>query len=251
MSRRYLGALLVLCASRSAFAQVAGTASEVAPSRVQQLPDTPRAPRLRFAPWLGFAVPIGSVTPQLAMSELTPPALLIGGDMAWGPSLTWDVGLTFLTSVGLGEPKVCPEPHDSCSLAGGGQVALRGRYYLRPAERVNPWLGLGAGLEVLGNTSATTTSRDQVVFSSSSTTKRSDVYYGPVFGMLQAGVDFRVKRAVTLGGVLGFSLSRFTNVTHTTTVDDQDTTSSRSSVPSAALHQWLFLAVNGTFDARL
>ncbi len=251
MNSRYLGALLVLCASRSAFAQVAGPSGEVAPGHVQKLPDTPHAPRLRFAPWLGFAVPIGSAAPQLAMSDLTPPALLIGGDMAWGPSLTWDVGLTFLTSLGLGEPKVCPEPHNGCSLSGGGQVVVRGRYYLQPAERVNPWLGLGAGLEVLDNTSATTTSRDQILFSSSSTTKRSDLYYGPVFGMLQAGVDFRVKRSVTLGGVLGLSLSRFTKVKHTTTVDGDDTASSTGDVPSAALHQWVFLAFNGTFDVRL
>jgi len=224
---RFLAVLLIACASRSAFAQAVG-AGGVAPGAVQQLPETPHAPRLRFAPWLGFAVPIGSAAPKLPISDLTAPPVLIGGDIAWGPSLSWDVGLTFFTGLGLGAPKVCPEP-----------------------QRVNPWLGLGVGLEVLGTSSETTMSNDQILFESTTTTKQSDIYYGPLFGMLHAGIDFRVRRSVTLGGVVGFSLARFTNVKHTTSVEGQVTESSSNSLAATSFHEWLFLAVNGTFDVRL
>ena len=250
MNCRFLAVLLIACASRSAFAQAVG-AGGVAPGAVQQLPETPHAPRLRFAPWLGFAVPIGSAAPKLPISDLTAPPVLIGGDIAWGPSLSWDVGLTFFTGLGLGAPKVCPEPHNKCSLSAGGQLALRGRYYLRPSERVNPWLGLGVGLEVLGTSSETTMSNDQILFESTTTAKQSDIYYGPLFGMLHAGIDFRVRRSVTLGGVVGFSLARFTNVKHTTSVEGQVTESSSNSLTATSFHEWLFLAVNGTFDVRL
>ena len=247
--KRWIATLTVLAAPALANAQTAGVAQT--PGRVQQLPETPSAPRLRFAPWLGVGVPLGSAARGVAVNDLTPVPVLVGGDIAWGPSLSWDLGLSFFTGIGLGEPGVCPEPRDSCSLSVGGQVALRGRFYLRPAERINPWLGLGVGYEVLGNTSQTTTSDDQIIFSSTTTTRRSDIYSGPVFAMLQAGVDFRLKRSLTLGGLAGFSLARFSDVKHTTSVDGESAASSSSALAGAPLHEWLFLAANVTFDVRL
>ena len=221
----------------------------VAEARAQTAPTGPRAPRLRLAPLLGAALPVGDVDAGLAMADVTPPALAIGADFAWGPVLRWDVGFTVFSTLGLGEPRVCPQPSRVCTLAIGGQFAPRFRFHLAPEQVVDPWLGLGAGLDVLQSHGQTTMTDSGVFFSSSTTTHRKATYYGPML-MLQAGADLRLRRTLLLGPMLAVGLSRFSSVSNSVTADSEHVSSSTGSL-DGALHSWIHLAASVTFDFRL
>ena len=209
----------------------------------------PPAPRLRLAALTGAAIPIGNVTSGVAMSDVTPPAWLIGADVAWGPVLPLDFGITFGVALGLGEPTLCPQPSDACGLAVGGQFAGRVRYYFRAEQRVSPWLGLGGGIDVLRSEGNQAMSDDGYVFQSTIDTKRTASYFGPL-GMLQAGVDVRARRKLAFGGLLAFAASAYTSEKDSLSVDGDDVTSSSGTL-SPELHAWLYLAAYVTFDVRL
>jgi hypothetical protein len=209
----------------------------------------PRAPRLRVGPFTGVAVPFGKVTSHVELHDATPVAYLIGGDLAWGPLLPLDFGIMVATTLGLGEPNLCPQPSSSCSLAVSGQLALRARYYFRPEARWTPWLGLGAGLDVLKITGQSTMSSSGIILDRRVVTQRSSTYLGPL-GLLQGGVDFRLRRLLSLGGLVAFSLCPYMTVKDSVNVDGEDVTSSSGSL-DPSLHYWLYVAAHVTFDARL
>lgn len=218
-------------------------------ARAQDPRSLPRAPRLRLAPLLGAAIPIGDVHAELAMADVTPPALTIGADLAWGPVLRWDIGFTVFSTLGLGEPRVCPQPSRVCGLAIGGQLAPRFRFHLAPEQVVNPWLGVGAGLDVLASEGRTTMTDSGIIFSSSTTTHRKATYYGPML-MLLAGADLRLHRTLSLGPLLAVGLSRFSSVANSVSADSEQISSSSGSL-DGAFHSWIHLAANVTFDIRL
>jgi len=237
-----------LLMSEVAFAQ-SSPASQPAPPAAAQAPNLPTAPRLRLSPLLGAALPFGEVESGRAMGDVTPSALLFGFDFAWGPALSWDVGLTMAVAVGLGEPRTCPQPSTSCSLAGGGQFAPRFRFDFAPRQRVSPWLSLGAGLDVLSSTGQSTVSDSNLLFPRSITTERKALYYGPLL-LLQAGANLRLRRHLSLGPLLGLALSRYTAVSRSVSVGGEDTSPSSDSI-DPSLHAWLYIAANLTFDVRL
>lgn len=82
-------------------------------------------------------------------------------------------------------------------------------YYMRPAARVNPWVGAGVGAEA--------TSISNSPFSGSST------FVGP-FGRITAGVDARINHYFGIGGFIGGGLGQFTSVT----IRSNDTTTDHS-----------------------
>lgn len=209
----------------------------------------PRAPRLRLGPLVGAAIPIGDVHSGLAIADVTPPALTLGADLAWGPVLRWDIGLTVFSTLGLGEPRVCPQPSRVCGLAIGGQLAPRFRFHLAPEQVVNPWLAVGAGLDVLASEGRTTMTDSGIIFSSSTTTHRKATYYGPML-MLLVGADLRLHRTLFLGPVLAVGLSRFSSVANSVSADSEHISSSSGSL-DGAFHSWIHLAANVTFDLRL
>lgn len=237
-------------ASRFAVLQVALLALLGATeARARETGSLPRAPRLRLAPLLGAAIPVGNVHSELAMADVTPAALALGADVAWGPVLRWDVGLTVFSTLGLGEPRVCPRPSRVCGLAIGGQLAPRFRFYLAPEQAVNPWLAVGAGLDVLASEGRTTMTDSGIIFSSSTTTHRKATYYGPML-MLLVGADLRLHRTLSLGPLLAVGLSRFSSVANSVSADREQISSSSGSL-DGAFHSWVHLAANVTFDIRL
>jgi hypothetical protein len=229
-----------------ALAQNAARTNE---QRALDSPWRPRIPRLRVTALSGAAVPFGKLTPNVELRDAMPTAYLIGGDVAWGPLLALDFGIMAGATIGLGEPDACPQPSSSCTLAVSGQFALRARYYFLPTERFTPWVGLGAGLDVLKITGQSTMTDSGILFDSSTVTRRSSTYLGPL-GVLLGGVDFRLRPALALGGLVAFSASPYMTVKDTVNVDGEDVTSSSGSL-EPSMHTWLYLAAHITFDARL
>jgi hypothetical protein len=236
--------VLPLCWSGAALAQ-ASPASQ--PPAVDLT--TPRAPRIRLSPLIGAAIPFAEASPVFALSEVTPPALLLGADAAWGPVLPLDFGFTVLATLGLGEPEVCPRPSSSCAPAVGGQFALRARYFFRPTQALDPWLSLGGGIDVLSSTGETTETNTGLLFDNTSTRRRTSTYYGPL-GLLQAGLDWRVRRSLFLGALLGLGISSYLSAKDSVSVDGETVTSSSGSL-EPRLHQWFYAAASVTFDVLL
>lgn len=238
----------VACASCAglAFTQTAALGAE---PPVAHDPWRASVPRLRLAPFTGLAAPFGNVSPNLELRDATRLSYLIGGDLAWGPVLPLDFGIMGAAMLSLGEPQVCPQPSRSCTVAVGAQLALRARYYFRPEERFTPWLALGAGLEVLESTGQSTHTDAGILLDETTVTQRRASYLGPL-ALLQCGVDFRLSRRISLGGLLAFSVSPFLTVKDAVNVDGEDVTSSSGSL-EPRLHEWLFVAAHLTFDQRL
>lgn len=243
--------VLASFAATSLVAQVALAQSAVAPNE-QRAPDNPwlpHVPRLRLTGLSGAAVPFGKLTTNDELHDAIPTAYLIGADLAWGPLDPLDFGIMAGAIIGLGEPNICPQPSSSCSLAVGGQFALRARYYFLPAKRVTPWVGLGAGLDVLKMTGQSTMTDAGILFDDSTVTRRSSTYLGPL-GVVLAGVDFRLRPKLALGGFVAFAASPYMTVKDTVNVDGEDVTSSSGSLEPST-HAWLYLAAHVSFDARL
>lgn len=229
-----LGLVLLLCASE-ALARTP-TSELHAPAKADDI--AARAPRLRLTPLLGAAIPFGEASPVFALNELSPPALLLGADAAWGPILPLDFGFMVLTTLGVSEPKACPQPSTSCALAAGAHFALRARYFFRPAQALDPWLSLGGGIEIASSTGQSTRTK-----------RRKSTYYGPL-GLAQAGLDWRLRRSLWLGGLLGVGVASYLSAKDSVSVDGETVTSSSGSL-EPRLHYWLFIAGNVTFDVRL
>ncbi len=234
-----LGAsLLVLSSAHTVHAETVGAATL-----------EPAASRLRFAGGLGFGLAAGNARPGLAMSELIPPPLVFAFDGAWAPVPSFDFGLSLFARLGLGTPHQCPAG-GSCSLASSGDLLLRARYHLRPSAALDPWFGLGAGLEVLDSHSEHTVSNSDV-FGSSHTVKQSDLYYGPVLALPELGLDYRPKRSLAWGVLVAASIARYTALKSTTESGGDPEGSSTARIRSSSLHTWLMVVGQVTFDVGL
>lgn len=213
-------------------------------------PDNPViGPRLRFSGLAGLGVSFGDADTSRTVRDIMPTPLLLGAEVAWGPVPDFDVGIASVAMIGLGTPGRCPEPTESCGITTGGFGLLRGRYYLSPLSAFDPWVGLGAGIEVVGN-NGQTTEQDSAIFSGSTTTTVSDFYYGPVLGCLQTGFDYRLRPSVYLGANLALAVAYYTNVRHRIDVEGEQVSSSSRSIDGAT-HTWFLLAAHATFDVAL
>lgn len=209
----------------------------------------PHAPRLRFTPLLGVAIPSGKTHEKLALSDAIPTALTMGADVAWGPVLPFDVGLFAVANLGLGTPDSCPQPSEKCTLAASGQFALRARYTFLATQRISPWVAVGGGIDLLQTTGESTETDSDIFTSRTSVTKRQSMYFGPLFLAL-VGADYRLKSKLSLGALAGLAMAGYTSQHDSVEVDgDRETSSSGTLAPYR--HQWLYLAAYATFDVGL
>jgi hypothetical protein len=227
------------CAATQARAQARAASTRV----------TPHAPRLRLTPLLGVAAPSGKAHAKLELADVTPIAVSMGADIAWGPVLPFDVGLFAVANLGLGAPDSCPQPSSSCTLAASGQLALRARYTFRAAERFSPWLALGAGVDLFQSTGETSETESSILYARSVLIQRRSTYWGPL-GLALAGADYRLGRKLALGGLVGLSMGAFVSQKDAVIVDGDDESSSSGTLEPYQ-HRWLYLAGYVTFDVGL
>lgn len=100
------------------------------------------------------------------------------------------------------------------------RFGLQGQYHLSPGESMNPWFGLGVGLEMVDQKAGDT---------------KSGVS-GLEFATLMAGADFKVADNIGVGPFLNFSIGQYSKVTGDNEGDIED----------KAMHQWLTIGVKGT-----
>jgi hypothetical protein len=113
----------------------------------------------------------------------------------------------------------------------GIQAGLEAIYFFAPAERVDPWVAYGFGLE--GEQAAATDLHRDV---------REEVdAFGWTYAKLSTGVDFRGKAPAGVGPFVALALGGFTH--ETTELEHRKTTD--LVITDRAVHLWLTLGVRG------
>lgn len=100
------------------------------------------------------------------------------------------------------------------------RFGVQGQYQLSPGQSINPWFGLGIGMEMLDS-------------------KVGDLkggFSGFEFANLQVGADFKATDSLGIGPFVGFSLGQYSSTTGDNGTDIED----------KGLHQWLTIGVKGT-----
>ncbi|MGC3997026.1 MAG: hypothetical protein QM767_05680 [Anaeromyxobacter sp.] len=129
----------------------------------------------------------------------------------------------------------CP-PGQSCD-AFDWRFGVDLQLHLRPGAPVDPWVGVGLGVEVL---QADTTLVDPL----------GNPFFGEVtytafeLPMLEGGLDLALGRWFTLGPFVSWSLGTYTSVE----ARGAGFTTTDVAIHDRALHQWLELGIKGTFS---
>ncbi len=134
-------------------------------------------------------------------------------------------------AVGSETSKICDARHASGCLAVTYRIGVQAQYHIIPDGKVDPWVGYGIGYEVsrIGGT------ENGLDFSTTS--------YGPEFGHILAGVDFRLTKLFGIGPFVDFSFGKFTNQTS----DPQGVSGQSNDLANTALHEWLTIGAKFLF----
>ena len=209
--------------------------SPAAQKPTTNVPDASTGFQMGLGVGLGF--PIGNATGATGDS--------LGARYAWQLPLVLELGVKILPSVFVGayfgyafgaegsDPLVealCDDNDEdlendiSCS-ARSYRVGLEVQYHFRPSEKVNPWIGYGAGLE---GASESIEDRQQGYNETTSVS-------GFTAARVVFGLDFRSK-IVGAGPYLGVEIGRFTKST-----TEVGSVESSGDIEDPAWHAWLSL----------
>ena len=187
----------------------------------------------------GYAIPFGTAygipgqTDTANFKDVIKGMIPIWGDVGYRFNPNWYVGGFFQFGIGL-----VPSNSD-CSTAGVScsendlRFGLNFHYHMLPEEGFDPWIGLGAGYEIV-NQSLSVGS-----ISGSGSLK------GFEFGNLQLGLDLKLSPAFAVGPFVAFTIAQFSDVsasalgvTFSPNIDKK-------------IHEWLLFGVRGIFNLNL
>jgi hypothetical protein len=177
---------------------------------------------------LGYGIPMGSSAKDVKMSDHVDGQIPIWIDAGYRFTPNIMAGAYF--SYGFMGLKDCPSGAD-CS-AHDMRLGLQGQYRIMPGEFVDPWVGVGIGLEWLGSS---VSGGGQTVSTTASGTEFLD---------LQGGADFKVADMLTVGPFLSLSLAQYNGLSTSCPAGLQ---CADGDIHDKALHEWLILGVRGVF----
>lgn len=206
--------------------------TEIPEARTHRAPPAHRG--FQVAARGGAAIPLGSAAQDSPLSDSYGAQFAaivdIGGkivpELFLGAYLGGNVG-----AVGSETSKICDQRRASGCIAVTYRIGVQAQYHIIPAGKVDPWVGYGIGYEVsrLGGT------ENGLDFSTTS--------YGPEYGHVLAGVDFRLTKIFGIGPFVDFSFGKYTNQTS----DPQPVAGQSSSIANTALHEWLTIGAKFLF----
>lgn len=124
------------------------------------------------------------------------------------------------------EKGVCSTSGVSCSFH-DLRFGIQAHYHLMPEQTIDPWVGLGIGMEsASGSLSAGGQSQDASLS-------------GLEFVNLQVGADYKVMPNLGVGPFAQFSLGQYSSQT----IGNQS-----GDIQNKAMHEWLVLGVRGAYD---
>ncbi|MBE7482936.1 MAG: hypothetical protein HS104_23550 [Polyangiaceae bacterium] len=171
---------------------------------------------------LGYELPMGDSAKDVKLSDSVSGGIPIWLDLGYMVTPNIMVGLYASYAILMLNSDIkdaCDAASVDCS-ASQLRFGLQGQYHLSPGESMNPWFGLGVGLEMVDQKAGDT---------------KSGVS-GLEFATLMAGADFKVADNIGVGPFLNFSIGQYSKVTGDNEGDIED----------KAMHQWLTIGVKGT-----
>jgi outer membrane protein W len=188
---------------------------------------------------LGYEIGMGSVESGERMSNSFSGQVPIGIEVGYMVSPSVVIGLYGQYGFGiLGSQfsDACSAANLSCS-AHAVRFGVQGQYHLSPAEKLDPWFGVGLGYEmatmsISGNYAGT-------IINGSGT------YKGFEFLDLQGGTDFKLSSVLGIGPFLNFSIGEYGSVSASGALPGGPVGS--GSIGSKTVHEWLTFGVRGAF----
>jgi len=228
ISALMLGVAL-FCGTASAFAESAPKAE-------------PAARKFRVGLGLGYTVPFGKLVEGVSLNDWFSDQVPLGLDA--GYLVTPHLLLSVYGQYGFMSPRGNQRPCRSETKCSGHAfgVGVQVQYHTTTSELLDPWVGFGVGYEQLTHSVLAS------FYDPTEQQVRSNGWEQRVNGIelakLQAGLNFRVAKAVAFGPFLSYSLGEFLTETQTAFWNDSQTSTSGNLDP--ALHEWLTVGMKGT-----
>jgi hypothetical protein len=244
MRVRLLALVLASVAPAAALAQYAPPPPQYAPYREQRRPAGPADQGLNLSARLGYGMPSGDISNDIdtAGFRIDPPLDdLIGSkipiwlELGYRFSPTFWGGLYLELAPASVKNSFCP-PGQTCSAA-NVRFGIDVQFHLAPHQSIDPWLGVGAGVEVLKADSSIDVDGDGVGDATGDLT-----YTGFEFPLLQAGLDFELSPRATIGPFISWSFGQYTSF-RTSATGFSDTS---GRITDRATHSWLEIGLKGT-----
>ncbi|MCU0657952.1 MAG: hypothetical protein MUF64_22630 [Polyangiaceae bacterium] len=184
---------------------------------------------------LGWAIPFGrmsraGVPVSDTISGAFPMMLDLGGKISprlfLGAYLGFNVGYA-----GDAYSELC-QRSVSCS-ANNVRLGLQAQLHLRPARRLNPWIGLGFGTE------ATTVTAETRINNITQTLGGTSSFQGIEYLHMTLGLDFRAEEIYGYGPYVTFTTGSY----ETTTARNTSGTNRTRAIPDPSLHHWLTIGI--------
>ena len=190
-------------------------------------------PTIELGARVGYAAPIGSAFDGSKLGAIVDGQVPLWIDAGLRLDPHWYVGAYGQIGYLLPADGVCP-PGASCS-GTDVKVGLQAHYRFLPQDRLDPWIGVGAGYEwmhvseSLGDRSVGATLHGFELFN------------------VQAGADYRVCKGFSAGPFAALSFGEFRTESLTASVGSEQADRS-SAIDKQAVHEWLTLGLRGRFD---
>lgn len=188
----------------------------------------------------GYGVPLGKAGDNTNLSDQVKGMVPLWVDLGYRFDPNWYFGGFFQYGFGF-VPSIASAPGAPCSIAGVScsvndlRFGLNVHYHFRPAETFDPWLGVGAGYEIL-NLSGSATG-----VSVSASTR------GFEFGNVQLGLDFKISPAFGVGPFAAFTIAQFSD--NSASLNGRDLNA--PGYTNKSIHEWLIFGARGVFDILL
>jgi outer membrane protein W len=193
-------------------------------------PPPPPASKIELAVRLGFGLPFGKLDDEDGSQSLSKDVagvipVWIEGSYRFTPNLQAGVNLSYGYVIG----KNC-SGKDSCN---GHQLrfGIHGAYHIQPAQKFDPWVGIGFGYESLGSSAEEQGSKVTVTAT------------GWEFLNLQVGGDVKVGQTFWLGPFVSFQVDETTSLSADFNGGSFSVTDFKK-----ALHEWLVFGIRGRLD---
>ncbi len=175
----------------------------------------------------GFAIPMGSASSEYTLSNRVNATIPLQLDLGYRV-IPWLV-LGVYGGYGLGL-KHCPDG-TSCSVS-QFRLGVAGQYHPLHAQTFDPWLGLGAGYEMLNRATDIGGFKSQQTLS------------GFEYVNVQIGLDIKAGKVLAVGPFAGFSLGQYSRLHEQDPYSDQTGALASN---NQTVHEWLTVGLRGAF----
>ena len=195
-------------------AKAAGAVSTDSP------PDT--GGKIKVGLRLGYMLPMGDAAKDSKLSDAVSGGIPIQLDLGYmvTPNIMVGAYASYAIIMLSSDAKdKCDAAKVDCS-ASQLRFGLQGQYPLSPGQSLDPWFGLGLGLEMVDSKSG----------------DAKGGFSGLEFANIMAGADFKATDSLAVGPFVNFAIGQYSKTTGDGGADIKD----------KAMHQWLTLGVKGT-----